>query len=61
MKTELNYATDIAGLKLQLGQAWLALALIEDEVLHDMRQSELLAMLGVQRGNINSAADPALF
>lgn len=57
----LQYAQDVAGLRLQLGQAVIALAMIESETRGPMRQSELLAIIQNQLCNINTAADSPAF
>lgn len=60
-ETPITYANDIAGLRLQLGQALIALSRLEAEIVGPMRQSELLAIIKNQLGNINTAANAAPF
>ena len=60
MTTQVTFADDIFGLRLQVGQAFIALAGLEAEIRSDMRQSVLLEAIEQQRKNINDiAAKPA--
>ena len=59
-KTTIQYGDTVQDLKLQVGQALIALSALEAEIVGDMRQSVLLDIIQQQRNNINDcAAEPA--
>jgi hypothetical protein len=61
MTTPVKFADDIFGLRLQVGQAFIALAALEAEIRGDMRQSVLLETIEQQRTNINDCAPKPAF
>lgn len=62
MKTpEIDLCQDADGLKLQIGQALIALTLLENEARGEMRQSVLLEIIAQQRSNIEALADAPMF
>jgi hypothetical protein len=60
-KTAIQYANDIDGLTVQLGQALIALSALEAEVVGEMRQSTLLEIIETQLWNINAVNEQPAF